>query len=249
MSIKVITIDFWNTLFDSSGGTERNDLRLKILINEIDKYGIVVKREEFESALVSTWEFFNSIWFSEQRTPEPIESIGFFWNKLNLPEDKNALDKLVRIFSESILIHPPKLIRDVENILNVLSKNYKLGIVSDTGFSPGIVLRQLLKDSKIYDYFSEFSFSDETGVSKPHEKAFLKILNSLDCKSNEAVHIGDIEKTDIVGAKNLRMKAILFAGDKTSTMIKHNNNTTISDFQASNWKEIPNLIEILSKTK
>ena len=244
MPIKVITIDFWNTLFDSSGGSERNDLRLRTLIAGIDKFGLIIKKDEFNDALKLTWEYFNQIWFSEQRTPPPSETIGYFWNKLNLPVDERALNDLIDVFSESILTHPPKLLAGAKHTLERLSMNYNLGIVSDTGFSPGNVLRQLLKRNDIYDYFSEFSFSDETGVSKPNSLAYLKILNFFNCKPEEALHIGDIEKTDILGAKNLGMKAILFSGDSTGVSRKFNDSITLSDAEAFSWNEIPQLIDI-----
>ena len=243
--LKVITIDFWNTIFDSSSGNERNKYRLNALITETDKLGIFIRQEELEPAMKSSWEYFNHIWMNEQRTPSSIELVRFFWEKLNIPENEDSIQRIAETFSNSILVHPPMLVENVKNSIDELNRDYKLGIVSDTGFSPGSVLKILLEKEGILDYFSAFSFSDETGVSKPHEKAFRKVLDEFDCKPEDALHIGDIENTDIVGAKKLGMYAIRFDGDSSRFLVKENPKETLADFESSDWKEIPSLIKKL----
>jgi FMN phosphatase YigB (HAD superfamily) len=78
MSLKVITIDFWNTLFDSSGGKHRNALRYHTIMEEISHLGTSVTDEDLDLALKASWEFFNNIWINQQRTPKPVETIEFF---------------------------------------------------------------------------------------------------------------------------------------------------------------------------
>jgi putative hydrolase of the HAD superfamily len=241
MAIKAITIDFWNTLFDSSNGEKRNAVRMITVVEEVKKHNSEISDELFDASLKKTWENFNKIWFSEQRTPTPIESIEFFWKQLGLPRDDQAVDNIAYVFANSILEHPPLLLPKPEHLFE-LSKHFKLGIVSDTGFSPGTVLRSLIHKNGIYDYFQEFSFSDETGVSKPHPKAFLTCLSKFDVKPEEAIHIGDIEKTDVKGAKELGMKAIRFSGDPTAWVVKENPAESMADAVLSNWDDIVNYI-------
>ncbi len=245
MSKKVITFDFWNTIFDSSGGSIRNDYRKKVLVNEIDKFGIVVKQEQFQNAMTSSWERFNKIWIEDQRTPSPRETAEYFWQQLDMPKNDESIDYLVKEFAEAVLIYPPKLLPGVKEAIINLSENYILGIVSDTGFSPGSILKEMLNREGILNYFTVFSFSDETGVAKPHPKAFNTILNSLDCSPENALHIGDIEKTDIIGAKNLKMKAIRYTGDPTALYNKDNPQNSLADFESNNWFEIPEIINTI----
>ncbi|MBI5323943.1 MAG: HAD family hydrolase [Ignavibacteriae bacterium] len=243
MAIKVITIDFWNTLFDSSGGNERNNYRLAAFIKEVDKYGIQFKAEDFNEAIKKSWEYFNNIWKNDMRTPSPFESAEFFWKNLNLPYDNDSIKTLSEEFGNAILVHQPKLINGVKESLKILNMNYKLGIVSDTGFSPGTVLRQLMENNSIIEYFDTFSFSDETGVSKPHPKAFMTVLNLFGSRPDEALHIGDIEQTDIEGAKKLGMKAIRFKGDTSYALTPERPEYTIADAEAENWNEILKIID------
>jgi len=244
--LKVITIDFWNTIFDSSSGVDRNKYRLNALITETDKLGCFIRQEELEPAMKSSWEYFNHVWMNEQRTPSSMELVNFFWKKLNIPESEESVNRIAETFSNSILVHPPKLVANVKESLKELSIEFKLGIVSDTGFSPGTILKKLLEKEEILGYFDAFSFSDETGVAKPNKKAFLTILDRFECNPEESLHVGDIEKTDILGAKNLGMKAIRFDGDSSAYLVKENPEETLADFKSGDWLEIPRLIKKLN---
>lgn len=242
MTLKLITIDFWNTLFDSSNGTKRNQLRMEKLVSSIHSLGIKIESQEFEKAMQASWQYFNDIWKKDMRTPLPEETVGFFWNYFGLQSENNSIEEVALGFANSILDYPPKLLPGVKEALGKLSDNYKLAIVSDTGFSPGKVLKVLLENNEIIHFFDAFSFSDETSVSKPHPKAFSTILEQLECKPEEAIHIGDIERTDIVGAKKIGMKAIRFDGDSTAILNLNNPKESEADFLASSWEEILNII-------
>src|SRR5690606_40365814 len=63
-----------------------------------------------------------------------------------------------------------------------------------------------LESVGIAGYFDIYVFSDETGVAKPHPEAFRRAYEPLGCLPSEALHIGDIERTDILGAKSAGMK-------------------------------------------
>jgi HAD superfamily hydrolase (TIGR01549 family) len=243
MSIKLLTIDYWNTIFDSSNGYGRNAYRMKSLVEEIDRMGIIIKKDELDKAMEATWEFFNKVWTEEQRTPMPIESVGFYWNFLKLPKSDRAIKNIVHAFAISILEHPPKVLPDAKETIEKLSKDYDLAIISDTGFSPGTILMELLKRNELDSYFKAFSFSDETGVSKPQKKAYEHILDQFDYSVEECCHIGDIERTDVAGAKAMGMHAILFAGDDTGLFQDKDGKPTKADFTAHSWKEIPDIIK------
>ncbi len=245
MPIQVVTIDFWNTIFDSYNGEVRNKYRQRSLIETIDKLGLMITPQQFTDAMQASWEYFNRIWKNDHITPSPLETVTFFWNFLKLPEDNPSIAHVVECFANSVLEYPPKPMPHLVEALTELKKKYKLAIVSDTGFSPGIVLSELLKRSDLYDYFDAFSFSNETGVSKPHPKAFNTILEQLDCKPENAIHIGDIEATDIVGAKALNMYAIRYTGDITEFVAKENPQNTKADIELDSWSKIPDYINSL----
>jgi putative hydrolase of the HAD superfamily len=243
MQIKAITIDFWNTIYDSSNGKERNDYRQRVLIDNIDKHGLNIMAEKYHEAMQATWKFFEDHWTNNHRTPEAKESVNFIWNYLDLPEDKEALDNVTLAFEDSVLKYPPKLIPQAKERIEQLSEEFPLGIISDTGFSPGTILKELLEKDDMLKYFTSFSFSNETGHSKPNPKAFSAALIPLKCNAKEGLHIGDIEDTDVRGAYELGMRSIRFTGSETIFTSRRNTEDTKADFMTDNWDEIYEIIQ------
>lgn len=242
MEIKAITIDFWNTIFDSSNGRARNSYRQRVLVNQIDVFGINVMQDQYEKAMSATWKYFEEHWEKNHRTPSSEECVNFIWNFLSLPEDQEVMKPVVDAFEDSVLVHPPKIIPGVEEALQKLSEKHPLGLISDTGFSPGTILKELMNRNGLDKYFTSYSFSNETGVSKPHEKAFHAALEPMGQLPENGVHIGDIEGTDIVGAKNIGMKAIRFTGSVNEYVTQRNSKETIADHEMENWQQITDLI-------
>jgi putative hydrolase of the HAD superfamily len=238
MKIKVITIDFWNTLFDSSNGIKRNSVRQHTFAGEIAKLDVKVSSEQFQEAIQASWEFFNNIWMNEQRTPGTVETITYLWGYLKLPFSEESINIVSKSFAESILDYPPKLMDGAkETLASLKNKGYKIGLISDTGFTPGKILKQVMNNAGVLEYFDTFSFSDETGVSKPNPTAYTTILNKFDISPEFGLHIGDIEKTDIVGAKQIGMKAIRFNGDETAVLSKSNSKVTLAEMEILHWNE------------
>jgi putative hydrolase of the HAD superfamily len=137
MAIKVITIDFWNTLFDSKNGYERNQYRNKILKDHFEELGFSFTDEDYDNAMKDSWEYFSEIWQREMRTPMSGELVEYYFKKMNVTADLERIDSIAYIFEESILKYKPDLIKGVKENLDILRDKYKLAIISDTGFSPG----------------------------------------------------------------------------------------------------------------
>lgn len=244
---KVITIDFWNTLYDSSNGKERAEARQKVIYNEIHRLGYSLNEQNISSAFKSMWNYFNSTWKTQERTPPLEELSNFFWNVLEISPDEQAEKALIEESKFGILKHPPKPMPGVKTALEELAREYSLAIISDTAFSPGSVLKEIIEKDELLEYFSAFSFSDETGVSKPHQMAYSKALEKFAVFPHECVHVGDIERTDIIGAKNYGMKAIRFEGDPNPIVNDGQSNETRADAQVYSWQEVVAVINSWKK--
>lgn len=243
MKNKLITIDFWNTLYKSTGGKERNAYRQKVLVELLDsKANRIVMGDEIEEAIGSTWKHFEKIWKEEQRTIGAKESVDFLLSSLKVEECSPYADSLVLAFADSVIKHPPQLMDDALDVIKDLGSEYKLAIISDTGFSPGTVLLELMQRDNIAHHFDYFSFSDETGYSKPHEKAFQKVVEPSGLDYGNATHIGDIEHTDIAGAKSLGMQAIRFTGNLTDFATFKHTAQTAADHEVKTWREVAGIM-------
>jgi putative hydrolase of the HAD superfamily len=81
-------------------------------------------------------------------------------------------------------------------------------LVCDTGFTPGRVVRQLLDRTGLLDLLEVLAFSDEVGVPKPEARIFEHALGPLATLPAAALHVGDLRRTDIAGARRLGMRTV-----------------------------------------
>jgi len=157
----------------------------------------------------------------------------------SLPQD--SINQIITEFYQTFLMYPPEFKEGVIETIEALKPEYKLGIISDTGITHGKVIRKYLENTGIFNHFSSTIFSDELGYSKPHQIPFQTALKELDVKPHEAVHVGDLLRTDVAGAKNIGMKAVwIKMGDQTPVKgVKPDYIIT----------KLPELLEYLNKMK
>ena len=104
------------------------------------------------------------------------------------------------------------LFDDCLDVLNYLSKKYKLFIASN-GMNE--VQLKRLKKARIYDLFDKIYISEVIGHNKPDKEFFEYIINDInDSNINEYIMIGDRYDTDILGAKALGIDGILISNEK-----------------------------------
>ena len=97
-----------------------------------------------------------------------------------------------------------KLYPSSENILQTLSKKYKLGVIANQAFGT----MERLEKWGIGKYFNTVVASAEAGVAKPDLKIFKMAFEAAGCNPREAVMIGDRLDNDIAPAKKLGMKTV-----------------------------------------
>ena len=237
----VITIDFWQTLYDNANGKERKAQRKKALAEAISAENPAPDLLKVEKAYASLWDYFDHHWLGRQRTPTSEEMVGFLLQHLDVSLSDERLNDIVRVFEEGILEHPPNLLPGVREGLEYLTSGARLALISDTAFSPGSVLRRVMERDDIARHFEVFVFSNETGLSKPHPEAFRMAIEPLGGEPETSLHIGDIERTDIRGAKGIGMRTILYRNSRH--LHKYNEEETEADGIMEEWSEIESVVE------
>ncbi len=248
-NIKWITFDFWNTLF---GDTKENfqkadDIRINYVIDIASKYKKNLSYDLINEAVKYDQKIFYTVWKEKHKTLLPEQRIKLILDKLKLNISNEDTKILTKNFQNVIFKQPPKLAKNIMSTLDKLKNaDIKLGIISDTGYAVGKQLKQLMDNKGILKYFDAFSFSDETGVAKPKEKAFNTILEAFNIdKPEQMLHLGDLERTDIKGALEIGVKSGIYTG------FYHLNgyifDSTMADIYINDWIELINYIDLNSQ--
>ncbi len=206
-AMRAITFDFWGTLFYDQGSPLRKQLRIKALVA-----GTGVPADEAEEALRATSLEFMRVHIEEQRTLMPEDAVDMACRRLEQCIDDETAGVMAEAFATAFLEDPPEPVEGALEAVRAAAARGPVGLISDTGISPGSSLRRLLERHGFTDYLEVLTFSDEVGVSKPQAPMFERTAAALGVAPNELFHLGDLEPTDISGVQNVGGTAGLFAG-------------------------------------
>jgi|SRR5262249_19993643 len=231
--IRLITFDFWNTLFLDRDESVRHRKRIQFAFEAIRRQSPQIELGQVESAFATAHQFFSTQWGRMQAISmkhhfeKMLSHLG-----LQLPESETL--GVVDYFESVLLEHPPVIISGASEAVAAAANGRKLGLISDTGYSPGRTLLKILQRHGLADSFHSFSFSNETGHLKPAPQSFEKVLNDLQIPPQEAAHIGDLEETDIAGAKQIGMRAIKYIGSNPEE-----SRVSKADVVIDDWAQLP----------
>ena len=206
-AIRAITFDLWGTLFRDVNPAERKQLRAEAFSRATG-----ASQASVAEALAAVGREFARHHIEEQRTLTPLDAVRMTAERVGVVVPPDAEPELTEIFATAVLLWPPAVIEGAVEAVRAAARVVPLGIVSDTGLSPGRCLRVLLAREHFLEHFGALAFSDEVGVAKPRPEMFESAARDLGVAPSELLHIGDLEQTDIRGAHNVGAKAALFVG-------------------------------------
>jgi putative hydrolase of the HAD superfamily len=148
----------------------------------------------------------------------------------NVPN--STIDKVLEI-GKDMLSKPVELLEGVEEVLQTLSKDYKLIVATK-----GDLLDQerKLEKSGLLNYFHHIEI-----LSDKKEANYSKLLNHLDIKPSEFLMIGNSLKSDILPLVNIKAKAIHVPFHTTWVHEQVNDLET----QDKSYKTVESLLEII----
>ncbi|MEM3597198.1 MAG: HAD family hydrolase [Candidatus Bathyarchaeia archaeon] len=213
--IKAVTFDLWETLLFERDGYDarRSSARCRNLVNALKGLGVEVSVENMDFALKKTISSLLKIWDTNRDIAhsEQIQLLmkHLFKNSVSVKEE--WLDSLSSAYVSALFEVPPYLNPDALEVLRWLkSQNKYVGIICNTGLTPGFGLRRFLEKEGVAKYFDVMIFSEEVGVRKPDPRIFHLVSEKLKVKPYEVVHVGDNLRSDVWGAKNACFKAVYF---------------------------------------
>lgn len=248
-NISTVTFDLWDTVIvDESDEPKRaaRGLLSKFLTRRelvwkfLEKHEPIT-REVVDVSYAATDAAFRKVWYDHSFTWSVSQRLEVVLKGLGrtLPEEEMA--ELVRLHEEMEFEIQPDLAPGIVEAIKELHGNYKLGVISDTIFSSGRVLRKLLQANDIEQYFDVFIFSDEAGCSKPDPRTFIAAAKGLGVDITKIVHVGDRDSKDIKGPQHLGAKGIY-----TTVVNDRGSSDTSADAICRDYADLPGIVESLN---
>ncbi|NWF86731.1 HAD-IA family hydrolase [Candidatus Bathyarchaeota archaeon] len=215
-NIKAVTFDLWETLLLEKNGwnQKRMNIRCQKLAQALNKLGTKIQAKQLAFAFKEMTTWLETIWDNNNEVTH-IDQIQFIiqtTSKGALNLKKEWINQLSTAYVSAIFEIPPVINPDTHKVLQWLkNQNKRIGIICNTGLTPGIGIRKFLAQEGIANYFDATVFSDEVGIRKPNPKIFQIAAQKLQTKPNNIVHVGDNLKSDIWGAQNAGFKTIFLA--------------------------------------
>jgi putative hydrolase of the HAD superfamily len=241
MSIKLISFDFWGTIYHNTPSLKNK--QENVILQFLKKSSIYdIDISDINRAALLTWERWDMYWKESYRTHAVYEWVVIVLENLQVELSEDSMLECCTALQSLLFTGNTKEVPEVRTVLETLHTRYKLSIISDTGIESGEYLRRLLLRDKL-NYFGYSIFSDEFGRSKPHRSVFEALLTHYQLEPDEAVHIGDLRRTDVEGAKSVGMHTIRYSGCKNDENCMYNE----ADFVINDYSQLPEVIEKLCR--
>jgi putative hydrolase of the HAD superfamily len=236
--IKAVTFDLWETLlFERDGSnSQRRAIRCSSISQALNKLGFSTSVSDVERALNETMSSLVQVWNKNEDVPhlDQIRLLVKYASKGKIVPKDEWLNVLSTAYVLPLFMVPPYLNLDARETLEWLTGEKKrIGIICNTGLTPGSELRRLLSQLGVADYFHAMIFSNEVCIRKPDKRIFCLAAQALETKPEEIVHVGDNLKADAWGAKNAGFKAIHLSSDAGRDKIAESDPTSLVSLSRS----------------
>jgi len=202
-----VTFDCWQTLIYDHGthGLGQHRIEQLVAATQLD-------RQRIADAFSAAWAEHQRAWHRRVAFNGP-EITHHVLQMLGVELAPERMAELVTTLEDELLTHDIRVIEGAGELLAELrAAGVRVALICDTGFSPGRVIRQVLARVGLLDHLEAQIFSDEIRVPKPHPRAFGAALEALGVSAQGAVHVGDLRRTDIAGARAAGMGTVRFCG-------------------------------------
>ena len=210
-TVDTITFDLWQTLIidDREQGRARTQRRLEGALEALAEAGLEFSLDHLREAYRSCFRACRAI-HKEELDVSFDEQVRMF---IDLIDDGLAsrlpietVERITYWYAEAFFDYPPRVDPASRGVLEEMSRRgYRLGMISNTGMTPGSVFRRFLAQHDLLDFFHALTFSDEVLLCKPSSEMFHMTLDALGTSPDRAVHLGDHIANDIEGGNRAGM--------------------------------------------
>ncbi len=229
MTVRAVTFDCWGTLITDSG-VERSMARRVEAIGE----ACDIDAEQAAELLDRAWRVHHNEWINARQYGS-TGMASFCMSELGIDDEPacirlgEALEDAGRLGSQRALVGA------VASLRTLREAGIRTALVCDAGFTPGRIVREFLDEGGLLEHLEYCAFSNEVGVPKPDPRIFADALEAIDTKAEDAVHVGDLLRTDIWGARSFGMSTVRITqiGDDAARGFSWNPDARFNDYVGS----------------
>ena len=216
--ITAVTFDLWQTLLldNRELGRVRAQLRLEGTRHALKRAGENYSIEHLREAYRACYRHCHRV-REDNLDVSFSEQVDIFINYVSpgladrLP--KEIVQEITQAYSDAFFVHPPlPHVASVAVLEGIKDMDLNIGLISNTGMTPGTAFRRFLEQHKLLQYFHTLTFSDEVKLAKPSEQIFRLTVDALHSTPEQTVHVGDHVINDVRGAKQVGMRTVWIEG-------------------------------------
>jgi putative hydrolase of the HAD superfamily len=255
--ITAVCFDLWETLLTETAERSRRteQLRLRRMEEVLSARGFEAAAERIDLAYRQLWQRCHDLYWSADHDVPCRRQIEHFLEALALDSatfDEPALAALEDAYAYAALEILPATVEGAAQVLRQLRSNgLRLGLISNTGRTPGYALRPILERLELGP-FDVMVFSNEHGRCKPQPSIFEELTQALGVSRGEGAFVGDNLYADVLGSQRAGMHGIHFdppvKGAAVAPPVDHGQ-TIVPDATIRALGELPAVVEELSKLK
>jgi putative hydrolase of the HAD superfamily len=214
--IRAIAFDLWETLITDTPDLSRQQERLRLTRMEeiLRARGHEAVADRIEHAYRALWHRCHDLYWSADVDIPCRRQIEHFFDELALDHtsfDEAVLAELEHAYAHAALDVLPALVEGASATLATLKeRGFGVGLISNTGRTPGYVLRRILEELGLANSIDVMVFSNEHGQCKPQPSIFEELRRNLGVAYDELVFVGDNLYVDVHGAQRCGMRAVHF---------------------------------------
>lgn len=211
MKIRAVTFDCWSTLLYEHEPLIAHERRMQAVLEISRSVDPTLGEERVGRAYDGAWAMHFEHWTASVATGAP-EIAAWTLEHLSI-KDAGAINELAQAIAEAGLESEIGVLDGAQELLECLAAGgYRRALICDTGLNPGSVVRRHLERAGLLSLLEVLIFSDEAGVPKPDPRVFHSALEPFDVAPKDALHVGDLRRTDVAGARQVGMQTARIRG-------------------------------------
>ncbi len=214
--LRAVGFDLWETLITDSPDLTRRQERLRFdrIAAILDEHGADEAARNVEQAYRAVWHRCHDLYWSRDLDISCRRQVEHLLEGLSLdPQvmDAEMVDAIEHAYARAALDVVPGVVDGAADMLRAVhARGLKVGLISNTGRTPGYVLREVLALTGLAAEIDFMVFSNEHGECKPLRSIFEELRRGLEVEFEEIAFVGDNLHADVAGAQSAGMRAVHF---------------------------------------